>query len=67
MEYKGRSVCEQNTYNGWWQNSSTAVSAADSTWHSYLLVATLLKVPPCGVVSAGRCAQASQAHFYPFG
>ena len=42
MEFKGSAGCNQNTYNGSWQTSITKVSDADSAWHAYRLVATLV-------------------------
>lgn len=41
MEFKGRTGCNQNTYDGSWQTSITTVSTASNTWHSYRVVASL--------------------------
>jgi hypothetical protein len=41
MEYKGNSNCWQNTYDGSWQTQITPVQAADTSWHTYRLVAVL--------------------------
>ncbi|HLP78545.1 MAG TPA: RICIN domain-containing protein, partial [Candidatus Paceibacterota bacterium] len=41
MEFKGSSTCWQNTYNGSWASTGTAVSSAGS-WHTYRLVAVMI-------------------------
>jgi len=41
MEFKGTSSCHQNTYDGAWQAQITPVPAADTSWHTYRVLATL--------------------------
>ena len=41
MEFKGGSVCGQNTYNGKWQVKTSSVPSADKSWHTYRVIATL--------------------------
>jgi hypothetical protein len=40
-EFKGSTGCNQNTYNGSWQTSTTTVPTAGTAWHNYRMVASL--------------------------
>jgi hypothetical protein len=40
-EFKGSDGCNQNTYDGSWQTSTTPVSTANTAWHTYRMVACL--------------------------
>jgi hypothetical protein len=40
-EFKGSDGCNQNTYDGSWKTSTTAVPTAGTAWHTYRVVACL--------------------------
>jgi hypothetical protein len=40
-EFKGSDGCNQNTYDGSWKTSTTAVPTAGTAWHTYRMVACL--------------------------
>ena len=42
MEFKGSAGCNQNTDDGHWQGRISQISTADSAWHAYRVVATLI-------------------------
>jgi len=66
MEFKGSSTCWQNTYNGTWQSTGTAVSGAGSSFHTYRVVAVMINSTTVDFhyfIDGKQCATASQTGF----